>query len=164
MYKKYVISVGFLMLIGINAVILMREHLLTNGSVVFLELAPIDPRSLMQGDYMALRFNVANEALLATQGLPKTKTDGEMVLELDDQHIGRFRRIVDGAAELAPNERLVRYRIRGSQVKLATNAFFFQEGLRSVYQPARYGEFRVASNGDMILTHLRDKDLKTLGQ
>jgi len=32
--------------------------------VVYLELAPVDPRSLIQGDYMALRFALARECKL----------------------------------------------------------------------------------------------------
>ena len=38
-----------------------KEALLKNGTVTYLELAPVDPRSLMQGDYMALRFGIAND-------------------------------------------------------------------------------------------------------
>src|SRR5690554_3642735 len=34
------------------------ERTLRDGQLVLLELAPVDPRSLMQGDYMALRFAV----------------------------------------------------------------------------------------------------------
>src|SRR5690554_4287550 len=34
------------------------ERTLRDGQLVLLELAPADPRSLMQGDYMALRFAV----------------------------------------------------------------------------------------------------------
>ncbi|MFX7329222.1 GDYXXLXY domain-containing protein, partial [Acinetobacter baumannii] len=33
-----------------------KEMLLKEGQLVLLPLAPVDPRSLMQGDYMALRY------------------------------------------------------------------------------------------------------------
>ncbi|GAA0813700.1 GDYXXLXY domain-containing protein [Colwellia asteriadis] len=44
----------------INWGIYQKETLLAQGQVVYLELAPVDPRSLMQGDYMALRFAMAD--------------------------------------------------------------------------------------------------------
>jgi uncharacterized membrane-anchored protein len=47
-------------------------------------------------------------------------------------------------------------------VKFATNAYFFQEGTAARYEPARYGEFRVAPDGDLLLTGLRGKDLEPL--
>ena len=63
MRKAVVIAAGLLVLAAANWSILLRERLLTEGRVVLLELAPVDPRSLMQGDYMALRFKAANDAL-----------------------------------------------------------------------------------------------------
>lgn len=50
------------------------------------------------------------------------------------------------------------------QVKLATNAFFFQEDDAKRYTAARYGEFRMAPDGAAILTRLRDKDALPLGE
>jgi uncharacterized membrane-anchored protein len=47
-------------------------------------------------------------------------------------------------------------------MKFATNAFFFQEGTARRYEAARYGEFRVAPDGELLLTGLRDKDLQAL--
>lgn len=50
-----------LALIVANRGIAGHERTLAEGRVVLLELAPVDPRSLMQGDYMALRFDVADD-------------------------------------------------------------------------------------------------------
>src|SRR5690606_17741733 len=50
---------GLLVLGVVNYAIHGKERVIRNGEVVFLELAPVDPRSLMQGDYMALRFQLA---------------------------------------------------------------------------------------------------------
>lgn len=152
-----------------NAVVQKERHL-ESGKVVILELAPVDPRSLMQGDYMALRFKIANDALPA---LPKAETkpgvrhaglanaDGRIVAELDTQSVARYRRLDDGTP-LAANEILLRYRVREGQMKFATNAYFFQEGSAKRYEVARFGEFRIVPSGDMLLTQMRDKDLKPL--
>ena len=44
------------------------EHVLESGETVILELAPVDPRSLMQGDYMELRFAITDDIEHATRG------------------------------------------------------------------------------------------------
>src|SRR5690606_9942359 len=52
---------GLLVLGAVNYAIYAKERVIRDGDVVFLELAPVDPRSLMQGDYMALRFRLADQ-------------------------------------------------------------------------------------------------------
>jgi uncharacterized membrane-anchored protein len=164
---------GVIILLLVNWTIFQREELLREGRLVLMELAPVDPRSLMQGDYMALRFKLANDvySLVSHQNtLIKTddaKTgeewhDGLMVVGLNPQGVAEFRRIFEGKLGLASDEVQLRFRVRNHQLKLATNAYFFQEGKAAVFQKAKYGEFRVASNGDMILTQLRDAQFQVL--
>ena len=154
MRKGIAIVAGLIVLAFVNISIVQRERLLEDGRIVLLELAPVDPRSLMQGDYMALRFKVVDDA-----GRPKT--DGHFVLALDERGVGSFVRLHQDEP-LAGNETLLRYRVRDEEVKLATNAFFFQEGQAELFESARYGEFRVGADGETILTGLRDAELRKL--
>src|SRR5258708_23266096 len=148
MRKAILIAVGVLLLVAVNWSIYTRERLLVDGRVVLLELAPVDPRSLMQGDYMALRFKVANDAF--GRAPAKDVTDGRIVLAVDERSVGTFARLDDGT-RLADGEARIRYRIRNNQAKLATNAFFFPEGRGGDYAKARYGEFRIAPDGAALL-------------
>ena len=50
-----VATLGFF-LYRVNTGIYQAERTLSQGEVVYLELAPVDPRSLIQGDYMALDY------------------------------------------------------------------------------------------------------------
>ena len=50
----------------------------------------------------------------------------------------------------------------GGDIKLATSAYFLEEGTARRYEAARYGEFRVAPDGELLLTRLRGKDLQPL--
>jgi uncharacterized membrane-anchored protein len=143
----------------VNYSIFAKERLLATGAVVILELAPVDPRSLMQGDYMALRFRIANDAGPAVRNVKFA--NGRIVATLDERGVAAYRRLHDGKP-VASNEVLLRYRMRNDEIKFATNAFFFQEGTAKRYEAARYGEFRVAPDGELLLTALRDKDLKPL--
>jgi uncharacterized membrane-anchored protein len=125
----------------------------------------VDPRSLMQGDYMALRFALVQELEKSLDhGEPRSAQsprEGEVrwaSVALAADHVATL------SAEGAPASALkLRYRIRGGQVWLGTNAFFFQEGDAQRFSSARYGEFRVdRSSGEAVLVGLRDEALKAL--
>ena len=60
------IMIGWLLTIGVAvAGIVGKERVISRGDVVYLRLAPVDPRSLMQGDYMALNFAIGMEVSAA---------------------------------------------------------------------------------------------------
>ncbi len=162
MRKAIVLIAGLLILIGVTTAISRKEQLLVSGRVVFLELAPVDPRSLMQGDYLALNFRIANEAFGFRTDKRVLPNDGRVVLSVEENGVAKFKRL-DNATPLAANEVVMQYRIRDDRAKFATNAFFFQEGHAQDYAKARYGEFRVAASGECILTGLRDENLVQLG-
>jgi len=160
MRKLIVVLTGVLLLLVVNFTIYQREQLRTQGRVVLLELAPVDPRSLMQGDYMALNFALVNEVFANRQN--EKGKDGRLIVALDERGVAHFKRFAD-TTPLATNEEILQYRSRNDQVKFATNAFFFEEGHAQQYQSARYGEFRVSADGEMLLTALRGADLAVLG-
>jgi uncharacterized membrane-anchored protein len=168
--NKIIALVSLIIALGlVNWSIAGKETHLAEGKIVYLNLAPVDPRSLMQGDYMALRFSLANQIY---NKLPKEKeykrwrhnvdaSDGFVVVSLDEKNIGSFKRL-HKEEQLADSEILMRYRIRNGAVKFATNAFFFQEGHAKYYEPARYGQFRADENGELLLVAMYDKDLNKL--
>jgi uncharacterized membrane-anchored protein len=160
MRRLIALLAGLAILVVVNTTVWQREQLLAAGRIVLLELAPVDPRSLMQGDYMALRFKAATEAF-GSRELDRPADDGRLVLRVDERSVGTFARIDDGTA-LAANEVALRFRVRAGRPKLATNAFFFEEGTANRYEAARYGEFRVDPSGEAILTGLRDEALAGL--
>ena len=161
--RNLIVVVGaVLILAAANFGIYQKEQLLAHGRTVLLELAPVDPRSLMQGDYMALRFKVATDAFGSGGTNRESLKDGRVVLTIDDRGVGTFKRFDDGTP-LGPGEMAMRYRVRNQEPKFATNAFFFQEGHAEYYSAARFGEFRVSSAGDAILTALRGSKLEALG-
>jgi len=160
MREAIAIVVGLAVLGAVNWGIHGREQLLAEGRVVLLDLAPVDPRSLMQGDYMALRFKIADDAF--GRGRTKESGDGRIVVNLDPRNVAAYVRRDDGTA-LAEGEAVLRYRVRNGEVKFATNAYFFQEGHARYYERARYGEFRVAPDGEAILMAMRGEKLEILG-
>ena len=68
--SRVVAAMSLVMVLGfVNWEIFKKEKHLAEGRTVFLELAVVDPRSLIQGDYMALRFRLADAV---HDALPKT--------------------------------------------------------------------------------------------
>ncbi len=165
-----IVLAAVVVLVVINGSIWQKERHLAEGEIVYLELAPVDPRSLMQGDYMALNFALANQAHSALfqqdnalQEAPQKASNGYVVVRLDEQRIAHFQRLDDGSA-LANDERRLKYRLRSGQVRFATDAFFFQEGHAERYEAARYGRFRLNTKGQPLLVALHDGELNPLGK
>ena len=157
---KQIILFGMLLAIMATMVFMTqkKESTLATGQVMLLELAPRDPRSLMQGDYLVLRYKITQ--MLGGNSLAK---DGSLVVTLDDNGVATFKRFHSPEAPLAAGEYLVRYRKRGSGIRLGAESFFFQEGNAKFYTGAKYGELRVAGSGDSVLVGLRGQELESLG-
>ena len=140
-----------------------NERILADGRVVLLELAPMDPRSLMQGDFMALNY-----ALNSALSQKRAREDAYAIVRLDARKVATLVRVQpDLDSNTAPSveeELAIHYRVRNHRVQIATNAFFFQEGHEPEFRSARYGEFRIGANGEPRLTALLDGDLKRLGE
>jgi len=157
MRRLIVLAAAIAALGVVNYGVWEKEKLIAASRVIFLELAPVDPRSLMQGDYMALRFRIEDDASSNIRG----GDAGMLIVKLDDRQVARFSRPDDGKA-LAGDEARVRYRTVNGRPSLAPKAFFFQEGHAERYASARYGELRLTPGGDLFLTDLRGEKLEPL--
>ncbi|MCE9665648.1 GDYXXLXY domain-containing protein [Halomonas sp. M5N1S17] len=169
-WNRIIVVVALVLILAlVNWSIWAKERHLAEGEVVYLELAPVDPRSLMQGDYMALNFEVGNlirEAHYAQrrESGERQATDGHVVVRLDAQRIAHFERLGSGEGALDADEIRINYRMRHGRVRFATDAFFFQEGHAERFEPARYGQFRVNGRGEPLLVSLHDAELELLGE
>jgi uncharacterized membrane-anchored protein len=156
--KKFVLwSMTLLILAAINFMILQKEDTLANGRSMLLRLAPHDPRSLMQGDYMTLRYALAREIPEA-----QLQDKGCIVVSLDEHQVAKFVRIHQ-KEELSPGEHLLFYRNRGG-LRLGAESFLFQEGDADLYATARYGNLKVDESGTSVLVGLRGDNFTPLGR
>ena len=147
-------------LVIVNSQIAIKESIIENGTIMLLQLAPRDPRSLVQGDYMALRYAMAGRVAQAAEAAQMM--DGRVVVELAPNGEASFVALDQGQS-LIQNQHLLRFRKRGDSVRLASDAYFFEEGQWETYANARFGELRVSADGDAVLTGLRDQDGNRLG-
>ena len=149
-----------IVLVVINLEIAGKERIIEDGTTVLLRLAPRDPRSLMQGDYMALRYSIVGD--VARQAERLDKDDGIAVIALGEFNEAKFIGLYDGRA-IQQGQHLLRYRKRGESVRLASDAFFFEEGSGPDYSGARFGEVRINADGDAVLVGLRDANGERIG-
>jgi uncharacterized membrane-anchored protein len=152
--RAIVVLATVLVLAGVNYSIHAKEQIIRHGETIYLSLAPVDPRSLMQGDYMALRFQITSQMPLPAEDVTELPRAPVVV---DDKRVATL------AANGAAGDLSIRYRIRNGQVWLGTNAYFFEEGTASRFTNARYGEFKVdRASGEAVLVGLRDAELRAL--
>lgn len=150
---RILIVAGALLAFGsVNYSIYAKERIKKHGEVVYLELAPVDPRSLMQGDYMALRFAVA-------QAVRENAADKSIPLRLDERRVGTV------AVPASTASLHIRYRLlRNGDMWVGTNAYFFEEGTAERFTDARYGKFHIdRESGEAVLVALCDDQLRDLG-
>lgn len=146
-----------LVMAALNLLVWQKETVVRNGRMVLLDLAPADPRSLMQGDYMRLRYKVEMD-IMGVHGAPDR---GDVVVSVDARGVGTFARLYEGGP-MAPNEQRLHYHAEELGYRVGPSGFYFQEGQAARFSAARYGELRVTPQGDVVLVGLRDAGLHVL--
>jgi uncharacterized membrane-anchored protein len=133
------------------------EQILRDGTVIYVALQPVDPRSLMQGDYMALAFD--------TRELPDPESVNDVALAVamvNDKSVATIYALAPADAKLAPDQILLKLRAKQGRWFVGSDAFFFKEGSGDDYAAAKFGEFRVGADGRMLLAGLVDENLQSL--
>lgn len=154
-YSRILIIVNLILLLGyFNWSVYQKEQTLKDGQLVLLQLAPVDPRSLMQGDYMRLNYKEASSDLLNKQ----TDTRGYAILRTDSNQVGEIVRLQNTLEPVNDNELVIRYKIINRRLFLGAESFFFEEGQDTLYQKAVYGGLKVDDKGQSLLVGLYDED------
>ena len=157
-YKLIIIFLNLVLFLGFyNYSIVKKEKTLSIGKLVLLELAPKDPRSLMQGDYMTLRYKMT-QSLLSKDYANR----GYYVLDVKSSNVATRVRIQENTSALKDGEVLIKYFIKKDLLSIGADSFFFQEGQGKKFEEAKYGALRVDENGNSVLVGLYDKDLKII--
>lgn len=158
----WAIAAGALVTLAVaNGAIWQKERLIAGGKPVFIALAPVDPRSLMQGDFMRLNFALPREARAALEQWPR-RSRPALVATLDERGVASLRRVHAAGQDLAPGELLIELTPKDRGWIVVTDAWFFREGEAARFEKARFGEFRVMPDGRALLVGLADEKLVRL--
>ena len=170
------VGVFLIALLGaVNYKVQQFEDVLATGKPVVLKIAPADPRSLMQGDYMVLNYAILSDLQQSqfssesneTTGIDELSPSGKkayILVHLDKNHVATLceaqSEIPTDFKHCTPNVYLpIRY--RGWSPELPSQDYFFAEGKGEYYAQSEYAEYRF-KDGILLLARLLDKDLKGL--
>ena len=149
--------VGAVLALGlVNWDVRGKEQVIAQGQRILVPLIPVDPRSLMQGDYMALNFSLPFEM---REKLKDIVSPSQLVrASIDDQGVATIQGLLTDTSPLEKGElALPLKRLKGQWV-LVTDAYFFPEGQGRHFEQTRYGDFRVLPDGRALLVGLADGD------
>lgn len=146
-----------------NVGIWQKEDLIAHGRTVYIELAPVDPRSLMQGDFMALDFRLGDTLRSQLDGADR-RTQPVAIARLDARGVATLERLADTAtdATLPADGLRIALTPKTGRWVVVSDAWFFREGDGERWQAARYGEFRVQPDGRALLVGLADAELRPI--
>ena len=152
---------------------LRNEALIRHGERLLIRLAPVDPRSLLQGDYMALAFELSPDSARAPENRPMDQREAEprarpatyAVFRLAANGVASVQRLEydESRPALAADERRIRLGHKRGQPFLVTDAWHFKEGTGERWARAAYGDFRLRSDGRTLLVGLADAQRQPIG-
>lgn len=174
-----VLSIAFFIVL-----IAQHERHLSNSASIYVRLKPVDPRSMMQGDYMALNYH------LYFGGVPPAMafTEERLAEQADSENLKREgffnQQRIMSYVQLDAQRRVIRtsfnadllmaYPNTSARLMLknpentfeglypAARSFLFAEGLEPCYRNAQFAELKVRGNGQPLLVGLVGEQLQPL--
>src|SRR5262249_34411254 len=120
--RDVTVIAGLLLVLAlVNWQIVAKERVLRDGELMLLELAPVDPRSLIQGDYMRLDYAIGR-TIAYNADWPD---DGQIIVGNDENGVARYVQRFTPGTPIGADEHLLRYRRRGGVIRIGTDAFYF---------------------------------------
>jgi uncharacterized membrane-anchored protein len=154
-YIKIGIFVNLVLFVGYFLfAVFQKEQILKTGEFVLFELAPVDPRSLMQGDYMELAYALSE--VTDVEFIPRK---GKIYLTLDENRVAsQFHFDPINVNDLAFD-----YRVKDGVLRFGADSFFFQEGQAEYFENAKFGGYLVNAKGESVLIGLYDEYFNKIG-
>ena len=157
----------FVVMITLNQLQLKRSH------SMFVELAPVDPRSLLQGDYMQLNYElnwIEDQQQLEASALTLADRINNQSTLVAYVQLDAAQRLQHSSLDVKNLDRqavIQKLKIKNPDntprnLYPSTSSYLFAEGLGKCYEAAEFAEFKVDAEGNAMLIGLRDADLKDL--
>lgn len=140
-----------------NYAIYEKQQILSDGEIVLLKITPMDPRSLLQGDYMAFQYAIEEEMENAVK---EPQKNGFAVIKPDNDRVAHFVRIYQGET-LTDDEKIIKFQYNAElshHYVIRPSSFLFQEGLGPLYQKAEYAIFHYRGFKNYLLVGMADKN------
>lgn len=170
--KYIIISANLLVLIIVALIhIFKSEQIISTGQDIYLKLAPKDPRSIMQGDYMTLNMDINNkirtyiheetnffEGDYSDWRKEKTKELCLLQYVVISKDSSNVVRLQDNIKPKSENEVIIRLSHEDKYPIVPIKSFFFEEGSGDKYSDAQYAHVKVDLLGYFKVIALADKN------
>lgn len=181
--KKVLLIINIILLFVITGFSAQKEESYRKlDSYFYLELRPVDPRSLLQGDYMTLNYDILDKTTefiyqnksyeyYEEEKKEETKEEKErkelagakrayIAIRLDGNKVARFVKLTKEKTD-EKDLLFIAYKSNGYSVNINANSYLFQEGTGDKYENAHYAKVVLVDN-KLRLIDLRDKDFKEI--
>lgn len=156
--KKLLVMLNLILLIVAFGYSVIREENNLKKNTFYIKTSPVDPRSLIQGDYMVLNYNITDSARIEAVNIRK----GYIRIKINDLKIAEFIRVDKEYVPPSNNEISIQFQKNSSNIDIGVNSYLFQEGTGNKFQKAQYAEVIELKNGKLRLKSLLDKDFKII--
>ena len=163
--QRAALAFGVLLVLGLTQRdVMQKETVIAQGQRIYIPLRPRDPRSIMQGDYMALNFSLPVESSSVQNDAAAQSSLGKRyaVARLDARGVATLQRLAVKDETLTGDELLVPLKYLKGEWTVVTDAYFFPEGRGRVFNAAHFGEFRALGRGKVLLVGLADEKLQRI--
>lgn len=143
--KTTLIIFNFILLFVLTSFSAFKEESYKKGEYFYLKLAPVDPRSLMQGDYMILNYEIVDKLWARLNETEKNMKVGYIVAKIDENKVAQFIDVVDKPF----NDRnliFIKFKSNSYSIKINADSFLFQEGEAKTYENAKYSKVVIVNN------------------
>jgi len=156
--KLFIILVISIQLIFILGTVYSNEKKLKSAKEIIVKLAPLDPRSIMQGDYVVLDYDISR----AAQKAIKKKTLKKIKVVLSPQNnlyvfdsiLSPTQNIILKKDQVVMNGKIT----KRNRVHFGIENFFVEEGTGlEIERKAKFATLKVTSKGDAFITKLLEK-------
>ena len=148
--KKIFVVLNLLLLMIVFGYSVIKEEKNLKKATFYIKTVPVDPRSLIQGDYMVLNYDIAESARMEIGNIRK----GYIRIKINDLKIAEFIRIDEEYLPPSNNEISIQFQKNGSNIDIGVNSYLFQEGTGNKFQKAQYAEVIELKNGKLRLKNL----------
>jgi uncharacterized membrane-anchored protein len=169
MKKYFSLILALATMLFFATLVVKNEWHLHHSKSIFIELKPVDPRSILQGDYMALAYELHLQSLKALAGsesealeqvvFNRSSVPAKIILDSQNRVVGT---VLDTNNSFGQRLILKNPENRLQALYPASRSFLFAEGLAQCYEKAKYAEFKVNPKGEAILFDLRGEGLQPL--
>ena len=150
----FVIAIQFAFIFG---TVVNNEINLKSAQEIIVKLAPRDPRSLLQGDYIILTYDITHATQKAIKGKNMKKF---RVVLTPENNIYKFKEVLTMTQNysIKQGEVLMNGNVQKRyRVVFGIENYFVEEGTgRNVERSAKYARLKITSKGDAFISELLD--------